>query len=94
MQNSKPEPRPFVIATSSGEDVAVKCPVCAYDKFITARPKIDEDGIGFRHVIVGQSLSGDQPLQFLALPVRFKACANCGYVLKFMLTDQANGEEQ
>lgn len=75
----------FRIKVADGANVQVRCPVCGTDKFGSARPHQDERRLGFQHVIVGREFKDGMPGQSMTLPVRFKFCLNCGFVLKFIL---------
>jgi hypothetical protein len=79
-------PQRLTIRTTSGDALAVKCPVCTHELFMSVRAKSLADGIGFQHLILGQEvLHGGKLGEFVALPVRFHACANCGHILKFLM---------
>jgi hypothetical protein len=71
----------FYIQAASGDRVKVVCPVCRNDKFLTSGPP-PEARAGFRHVVMG--LTGRDSLS--ATPVKFQHCANCGYIVQFMIS--------
>jgi hypothetical protein len=96
MPDYKPEPVPFSVTLEDGTRLQLKCPICGHDKFATAGPPRSEAGHGFQHVIVGQIVpaSGEKKsLGTLSLPIRFQFCANCGYILKFMIHKRESNEE-
>jgi hypothetical protein len=84
MSAKEPEDRSFTVVAADGAEIRVRCPVCHGDQFGSARPPQDKRRLGFRHVIVGQEIEGGASRRSLALPIRFKYCLSCGYILKFM----------
>jgi hypothetical protein len=80
-------PQKFFVRTVAGNEISVNCPICRNDTFLTVRAPASGEGRGFQHVIVGRELlAGDVVAgPAVALPVRFQACSNCGYVLKFLV---------
>jgi hypothetical protein len=82
-------PHKFNVTTVLRGPVEVKCPICGHDEFLSAQPLNMEMAKekGFRHVIMG--MFGND--QLAAQPVRFQHCANCGYVIQFVIGKQ---EEQ
>jgi uncharacterized Zn finger protein len=76
-------PHKFTVPTILKGPVAVRCPICGHDEFLSAEPEDLElaKEKGFRHVIVG--MFGNE--QLAAQPVRFQHCANCGYVIQFVI---------
>lgn len=86
--SQEPEPKAFSFQAISGK-VDVKCPICGFDKFLDTGPTKDEERRGFRHVIVG--VSGKKRLAYL--PIRFKFCANCGFILQFMIPSRNDAED-
>jgi hypothetical protein len=75
------------IKALSGE-VDLTCPICAHREFLSSGPVDEVHRRGFRHVIIG--VTNDNNLMYL--PVRFFACANCGYLLKFMIVGETSAE--
>ena len=76
-------PRKFSVPTIKSGRLDVKCPICGHDEFLSPVPH-DLDRAkreGFRHVIM--AIFGADTLA--AQPVRFQHCANCGYVLQFVI---------
>lgn len=84
------ESKEFFVAGSDGSTIPVHCPICNHNKFVSARPQDDDSGMGFQHVIVGKQFRRNEPesARTLTLPVRFQSCANCGYILKFLIADR------
>jgi hypothetical protein len=76
-------PRKFFVQTFKSGRLGVKCPICGNEEFLSPIPgDIDRTKQeGFRHVIMG--IFGTDTLA--AQPVRFQHCANCGYVLNFVI---------
>ena len=73
--------RPTIQTVLSGP-INLACPICDSHEFLTFAPDIEKaKAEGFRHVIMG--LYGESQLH--AHPVRFWHCANCGYVLNFII---------
>src|ERR1700730_2273267 len=80
-------PQTATVATALNGPKNVTCPICAYHQFLTYAPDLEKaKAEGFRHVIMG--VYGANELH--ALPVRFWHCANCGYVLNFVMTPTEN----
>lgn len=79
-------PQRLTIKTASGGELGVTCPVCSHNFFISVRAKSVEQGVGFQHLIVGQEVRSGELGAIVALPVRFHACANCGNILKFLMS--------
>lgn len=76
------QPRKLSIPTALTGPVELVCPICKHDEFLTFAPDIERaKKEGFRHVIVG--MYGLDQLQ--ALAVKFWHCANCGYIMKFVI---------
>jgi ribosomal protein L37E len=81
--------KPFQVETVDGREINVKCPICGNDTFSTARPEATTSGVGFQHVITGREFAdGKQTGPLMALPIKFQYCANCGYIIKFLLTEK------
>jgi hypothetical protein len=76
------------IKTSDGRQVELKCPICACSTFISVRAPASQEGVGFQHVIAGREMRHGKQGVMLTLPVRFWACSNCGYVLKFLISKE------
>jgi hypothetical protein len=76
------------VNTASGREVSLTCPVCGNEEFLSSGPEDEELRKGFRHVIMG--VTGSDATLFQ--PVRFFACADCGYILKFLLPSEKEGE--
>jgi hypothetical protein len=76
-------PHKFPVRTILKGTIEARCPICGHDEFMSAAPDNLElaKEKGFRHVIVG--MFGDD--QLAAQPVRFQHCANCGYVIQFVI---------
>lgn len=76
-------PRKFTVSTIFKGPVDVKCPICGHEEFLSAEPDDMElvKEKGFRHVILG--IFGND--QLATQPVRFQHCANCGYVIQFVI---------
>lgn len=85
-ESSDNDPLSFVQTVNDGR-IELRCPVCRHDKFLASGP-VGADRPGFRHVLVG--LSGKDSM--MATPVGFRHCANCGFVLQFMIA-KPPGEE-
>ena len=85
MNEKDPSDETFRIKVADGKSVEVQCPICRTNRFGSARPPQDERRLGFQHVIVGREFEDGAPGRTMTLPVRFKFCLNCGYVLKFIL---------
>jgi len=77
------QPRKFTVPTILKGRVNVRCPICGHDEFLSAEPEDLElvKEKGFQHVIVG--IFGND--QLATQPVRFQHCANCGYVIQFLI---------
>jgi hypothetical protein len=85
------QPKPFSVPTLRGGRKEVRCPICQHDEFLSVTPDVEKaKKEGFRHVVMG--IYGDTTLA--ALPVRFQHCANCGYVLNFIIGKFTGGGEQ
>lgn len=69
------------IRTVAGKEVELRCPVCGGVEFVASGPEDEAHRKGFRHVIIG--VSGDEATMYQT--VRFFCCADCGYIMKFML---------
>lgn len=78
-------PKRVTVKTALGGDVDLICPVCSHKEFISIRAKSIKPGMGFQHLVLGQEVRDGQLGAFVALPVRFHACANCGHILKFLM---------
>lgn len=85
-------PHKFAVPTILKGTVVVRCPICGHDEFLSAQPQDIElaKEKGFRHVIMG--MFGND--QLAAQPVRFQHCANCGYVLQFVIGKFAKGNQE
>jgi len=84
-------PQKFSVPTVRGGRKDVICPICAHDEFLGVNPDVERaKREGFRHVIVG--VYGEDRLA--ALSVRFQHCANCGFILKFVIGKFPEGEAQ
>ena len=88
MADQRAAPETVRVKTGDGRHVELKCPICASSTFIAVRAPASEHGIGFQHVIAGREMRGGRQGAMLTLPVRFWACANCGYTLKFLITKE------
>jgi hypothetical protein len=88
MTDPRPAPETVLVKTGDGREVQLTCPICASRKFITVRSPGSEQGIGFQHVIAGREMRLGRQGPMLTLPVKFWACANCGYTLKFLITKE------
>jgi hypothetical protein len=87
MSDDSQKSQTWQVPTSNGGEIQVRCPICGGNHFGSARPPQDESRLGFRHVIAGQlvDFETNAPVGASALPVKFKYCLTCGYILKFML---------
>jgi hypothetical protein len=84
-------PKKYSVPTVLGGRREVTCPVCDHDEFLAVSPDIERaKRDGFRHVVMG--VYGTD--QLAALPVRFQHCANCGFILKFVIGKFSEGEAQ
>ena len=84
-------PQKFFVPTVKGERKHVVCPICGHDEFLAVKPDAERQKVhGFRHVEIG--MYGTD--QFAALPIRFQHCANCGYILKFVIGHFSDGDKQ
>jgi rubredoxin len=82
----KSTPLPLLVRTAENKEISVVCPICGKSKFLSVRAETVEAGAGFQHLTLGQEVKPGGALgSFVALPVRFHACANCGYILKFLM---------
>ena len=85
------KPQKFVVPTVSSGRKHVVCPICEHDEFLAVAPDAAmQREQGFKHVVMG--LYGRD--QMAALPVRFQHCANCGYILNFVIGHFTEGGEQ
>ncbi len=85
------KPRKLKVPTVLTGSRDMRCPVCGHDEFLTFAPDLEKAKLeGFRHVIMG--VYGEDQLH--ALPVRFWHCANCGYVLNFIIGRFTDGEQE
>lgn len=85
------QPQKFTVQTVLSGRIDVKCPICGHDEFLLNVP-VDIDRAqreGFRNVVVG--IYGEDGLA--ALPVNFRHCANCGFVLNFVIGKFSDGEK-
>lgn len=82
----------FYITKSNGEQHKVACPICGGEEFGSARPP-QEDGKGFYHVITGREkdIETKESGDLLSIPVNFRFCLGCGYVVKFMIPRGKDG---
>jgi hypothetical protein len=84
-------PHKFSVPTVLKGRIEVRCPICGHDEFLGVTPDIERaKREGFRHVIMGV-YGADQ---LAALAVRFRHCANCGFILKFVIGKFSEGEAQ
>jgi hypothetical protein len=81
------EKKKFSVQTAKGR-IPVECPVCGGDQFLDIGPAEDAQRRGFRHVVVG--VSGENHLAWI--PVRFKFCENCGFILQFVIQSGGGGD--
>lgn len=79
-------PKRLLIKTALKGEIEVTCPVCAYDQFMSVRASTIAPGVGFQHLTLGQEVVDGTLGSIVALPVRFHACANCGLILKFLMS--------
>jgi hypothetical protein len=85
------QPKKFQIPTVLKGRINVICPICQHDEFLSVTPDIERaKKEGFQHVIVG--VFGETSLA--AQVVRFQHCANCGYVLNFLIGRFSGGDKQ
>ena len=83
------QPKKFTIPTVNQERITVRCPICGHDEFLSAVPDVEwAKREGFRHVVMG--VYGEDTLA--AQIVRFQHCANCGYILNFVIGQFPGGE--
>jgi ribosomal protein S27E len=86
------QPKKSFVQTVFKGRIEVRCPVCGHDEFLPAEPEdmAKAKREGFRHVRVG--VFGDASL--VVQPVRFQHCANCGYILTFVIGkfDETDGQ--
>ena len=83
------QPKKFKVQTIDDGPVEVVCPICGHEEFLTIVPDLEwAKREGFRNVIVG--VYGDSALA--VQPVRFQHCANCGFVLNFVIGQFPEGE--
>jgi hypothetical protein len=83
------QPKKFAVPTVHKGRIDVRCPICGHDEFLSVVPDAERaKREGFRHVIVG--VYGESTLAVQA--VRFQHCANCGYILKFVIGKFPEGE--
>jgi hypothetical protein len=86
---AKAQPRKFSVRTVKSGPFEIKCPICGHDEFMSPVPE-DLDRVkreGFRHVII--AMYGEDSLA--AQPVKFQHCANCGYILNFIVGNFDDG---
>jgi rubrerythrin len=82
-------PKRQVIQTVLSGPKELVCPICGSHEFLAFAPDIERaKAEGFRHVVMG--LYGEKELH--ALPVRFWHCANCGFILNFMIGQFKKGD--
>jgi hypothetical protein len=85
------QPKKFKVPTVDKGHIDVRCPICGHDEFLSVVPDLEwAKREGFRHVIVG--VYGESALA--VQPVRFQHCANCGFVLNFVIGHFPGGEGQ
>jgi hypothetical protein len=83
------QPKKFTIQTILKGPLEIRCPICGHDEFLSVVPDLEwAKREGFRHVIVG--VYGEATLA--VQPVRFQHCANCGFVLNFVLGNFPEGD--
>jgi hypothetical protein len=76
------QPKKLQVPTVLKGRINVTCPICGHDESLSLSPDLERaKREGFQHVIVG--VYGESALA--AQVVRFDHCANCGYVLNFLL---------
>lgn len=92
MSDPRPTAETVPIKTGDGREVQLTCPICANRTFIAVRSPASEQGVGFQHVIVGREMRMGRQGQMLTLPVKFWACSNCGYTLKFLITKEDDAD--
>lgn len=85
------KPQKFSVPTVLTGRKHVVCPICGHDEFLAVAPDaVAQQEKGFRHVVMG--MYGQD--QLAALPVRFQHCANCGYILNFVIGHFSEGEKR
>jgi hypothetical protein len=83
------KPRKFSVPTVHDGRRDVICPICGHDEFLSFAPDIElAKQQGFRHVVMG--IYGRD--QLAAMAVRFQHCANCGYIMTFVIGNFPGGE--
>jgi ribosomal protein S27AE len=81
MAEGRSAPGPLRVKTTADQDVAVVCPICSNSTFMAVRATSIETGTGFQHLTIGQEVKPGGVLgDMVAMPVRFHACARCGYI--------------
>jgi hypothetical protein len=77
-----PLPKKITVPTVAKDRIAVVCPICRHDEFLTSAPDMERvQKEGFRNVVMG--VYGADRL--VAMPIRFQHCANCGFILQFAI---------
>jgi hypothetical protein len=89
------QPKKFQVPTVLKGRINVICPICGHDEFLTVTPDLERaKKEGFQHVIVG--VYGESAVAstsaLAAQVVRFQHCANCGYVLNFVIGQFPEGD--
>jgi DNA-directed RNA polymerase subunit RPC12/RpoP len=83
-------PSEWEFPTLDGKKAKVTCPVCGSKQFVSLGPPDETSRKGFQHVIMGRTVAGN----LLSLPVRSRHCANCGYILRFLLPNPPGKQEE
>jgi hypothetical protein len=102
MSKEQPNEETYRITLGDGSSIEVHCPICGGKHFSSAKPPQIPEGKGFQHVIIGREVERIEeeqrgsPGRTMALPIKFKFCVNCGFVLKFILeqSEKDRGEDQ
>ena len=83
------KPHKLVIPTLSGQ-TEVTCPICQNKEFLDSGPPEEIERRGYRHVAVG--ITGTNCLAYI--PVRFKFCGNCGFILQFVIQSKESTDAE
>ena len=102
MSKEEPKEENYRITLGDGRTIDVQCPICGSTHFSSAKPPYLSEGKGFQHVIIGREVERNEleqrssPGKTMALPIKFKFCVNCGFVLKFILeqSERDRGEDK
>jgi hypothetical protein len=92
MEDSK-KTNSYFIKLADGGTLQVKCPVCGASEFSSARPPSPNPKAGFQHVAPGREFIDGKPGNILVLPIKFRYCLNCGFILNFVLEQGQRGDE-